>query len=195
MDTGCLREFVSALVDRMVVKPAVAQARAFLHGYQCVADPTALRMFSPDELADLLSDSRSAGATDHLWTPAAIGKALTFHRSEQFRYDVSDPPVRHLTLVLSQLEQKERKLFLEFATASSRLPADGFNGLRPRPLQINKRHPRHGLESADDLPLTCRVCSYELSLPEYSSVEVTKRKVLEAIYSISDGLGGFRQNA
>ena len=192
VDVDCLRDFVTALLDRVMLRPSIAQARAFLHGYQCVADPTALRMFSPDELSDLLSDSRAAGATDHLWVPAAIRNALSFHRSQQFRYSADDEPVRFLANVLSQLQARERKLFLEFATASSRLPADGFRGLRPRPLQVNRRLPRHGLESPDDLPLTCRVCSYELALPAYSSMEVTRRRVLEAIYSISDGLGGFR---
>ncbi|KAA0164916.1 hypothetical protein FNF28_03650 [Cafeteria roenbergensis] len=193
---GNVRAFCRALVHHRLVRQASVQARAFRHGFASIADVSALRMLSPEELASLLSDLHvhSGASQDHLWRPEAIRESLLFHDSSQFRFERDSPAITDFVRALSELSPADRRLFLEFATASPRLPEEGFSALRPRRLQVNKRTPARG-RTPDDVPIFCRVCTSELSLPEYSSYETLKRRLHEAIHSIADGLGGFRQHA
>ena len=190
------RSFCRAVVHRLLVRPAATQARAFRHGFASIADVSALRLLRPSELVSLLTDSHGDGGVwqDHLWAAEAIRGSLTFHSSEQFRFPRDHPTVTAFCEALQALGPRERRLFLEFATASPRLPDNGFAGLRPRRLQVNRRTPRAG-RPVDDEPIFCRVCTSELSLPDYSSPEILRARLLESIHSIADGLGGFRKNA
>jgi E3 ubiquitin-protein ligase TRIP12 len=190
-----VRGFCRALVDAVVVAPAIAHATAFRHGFASVADVSRLRMFTAAEFVAVVSDVSTSWASQaHLWEPESIRQELTFHDSSQFRFERSDPTITAFVEALSALSPADKRLFLEFATASPRLPEDGFAGLRPKRLQINRRNPKPG-HTADDEAIFCRVCTSELSLPEYSSPEVLRKRLHEAIHSIADGLGGFRQHA
>jgi hypothetical protein len=197
LTVGNLRGFARALVHTLLVRPALAQAKAFRYGFANIASVSRLRMFTAEEFVGVISDIRGEGGRawmDHLWEADAILSNLVFHDSAQFRYERTDKQIQWFIAALSALTPEGRRLFLEFATASPRLPDEGFAALRPRRLQVNRKQPRDGL-SPDEEAITCRVCSTELSLPAYSSEQVLRARLHEAISSIADGSGGFRMHA
>lgn len=77
------------------------------------------------------------------------------------------------------MSEENKKKFLMFATGTDRVPLRGLGDLR---LTISK----HGREDSR-LP-SAHTCFNHLLLPEYSSEEVLKKKLLLSI-SFSEGFG------
>ena len=187
-----LEEYLRMVVEAVVVNPAHAQAAAFLDGVSSIMDPTWLRLFSAEEFAGILAD---AGSSDALWQPDVTLPALRFHSSERHRYSRDSPQVQWLAQVLAELTPAQRRLFLEFTTSSPRMPVEGLCALKPARPQVNRRVPHDPAMSPDDLDVHCRTCTVELELPEYSSIDILRSRLLGAIYSVADGRGGFKKNS
>jgi len=80
--------------------------------------------------------------------------------------------------VLAELDPQEKKQFLLFATGSTRLPYGGFKALMPH-LTCVKKH-THGYPPDQYLP-SVMTCQNYLKMPEYSSKDILKERLLYAM--------------
>uniref|UniRef100_A0A673XBU3 E3 ubiquitin-protein ligase n=1 Tax=Salmo trutta TaxID=8032 RepID=A0A673XBU3_SALTR len=86
--------------------------------------------------------------------------------------------VRFLFDVLSSFDAEQQRLFLQFVTGSPRLPVGGFRSLNP-PLTI-VRKTFESTENPDDFLPSVMTCVNYLKLPDYSSIEIMRKKLLIA---------------
>ncbi|KAH9252281.1 hypothetical protein BASA81_009883 [Batrachochytrium salamandrivorans] len=141
---------------------------AFVQGFYSVIRLEWIEHFSERELQMLISGN-AAGRVD-----LANWKQYTTYSGGYFF--TSPVVVWFWQVVEHDLTQQEHELLLRFATACSRAPLLGFGLLEPR-FQIQR-------VSAQDLPLpTSSTCFNTLKLPNYSSKQVLKQKLLQAIHS------------
>ena len=77
------------------------------------------------------------------------------------------------------MDPVEKRLFLRFATGSPKLPVDGLRGLNP-PLTVVLKPPEQGWTADDYLP-SVMTCTNYLKLPNYSTKDVMRTKLVMAI--------------
>ena len=76
--------------------------------------------------------------------------------------------------VMEKMSGDERKAFLQFATGCSSLPPGGLANLQPRLAIVRK------VECDDGSYPSVNTCVHYLKLPEYSSEEVLRDRLLAA---------------
>jgi E3 ubiquitin-protein ligase HUWE1 len=101
-------------------------------------------------------------------------------------YKPSDTIISWFWNCLRAFNKEEKALFLQFVTGTSKVPLEGFANLTgsdgPRRFNIHKAFGNHLLPSA-------HTCFNQLDLPEYTSEEELKEKLLIAIREGSEGFG------
>merc|ERR1719410_327322 len=78
------------------------------------------------------------------------------------------------------MTRRERKLFLQFVWARSRLPMKESDFEAPFKIQ---KDPKTSADAADALP-SASTCFFSLSLPEYPDKQTLKQKLLFAIENV-----------
>ncbi len=101
-------------------------------------------------------------------------------------YNKDSRIISDLSLMLSEFTTDERRLFLQFTTGSPRLPYGGFKALSP-PLTVVRKTPETHRKPDDYLPSVMTCVNY-LKLPEYSSLEIMKKRF---ILAMMEGQGCF----
>ncbi|XP_022905557.1 ubiquitin-protein ligase E3A [Onthophagus taurus] len=155
-------EFVEMYADFLLNKSVEKQFRAFYKGFQMVTDESPLELlFRPEEVELLICGS----------------KTFNFNSLEQAtEYDggyTSDSPIiKHFWSVVHAFSIEEKRKLLQFTTGSDRVPIGGLSKLK---LVIAKNGP-----DSDRLP-TAHTCFNVLLLPEYSSKEKLKDRLVKAI--------------
>jgi ubiquitin-protein ligase E3 A len=155
------QEYVDLYVKYLLDTSIASQFSAFKQGFQMVCDSRLMRIFSPEELELLVCGSQ----------------VLDFNELEagaryEEPYNKNSPIIKQFWSILQEFGDKEKRLFLQFCTGSDRVPISGLAKLR---FTIS----RHGGDS-ESLP-TSHTCFNHLLLPEYSSREKMKAKILVAI--------------
>ncbi len=89
---------------------------------------------------------------------------------------------------MTEMTPDEQRKFLLFVTGSPKLPLGGFKSLEPKLTIVRKEPDRQDTDSY--LP-SVNCCFYYLKLPEYSSKEVMKKKLM---FAIENGQGSFSFN-
>jgi len=138
---------------------------AFLRGLQCVIPLAWLKMFDPCELNLLVSGSSGGFDVEDL-------KRNTIYSGG---YSDDSPVIRWLWTLSKNMEPEDMGRFLMFVTSCSRAPLLGFKTLYPLFCV-------HRVPDSVRLP-TASTCANLLKLPDYTSFEVLKTKVLQAIRS------------
>ena len=87
---------------------------------------------------------------------------------------------------MSELDVRQRRDFLQFITGSPKLPIGGFKSLVPT-FTVVCRPSEHPYTPDDYLPSVMTCVNY-LKLPDYSSIEVLRERLLTAI---REGQGAF----
>jgi len=107
-------------------------------------------------------------------------------------YDASDPVVEFFWETLNGMTNSERKLFLQFVWARNRLPmrASDFEA----PFKIQKDSLNTG-ERADQALPSASTCFFSLTLPEYSSQDILREKLLFAINNVTTMETDFQTNS
>merc|ERR1712127_48353 len=97
-------------------------------------------------------------------------------------YDESDTVIQYFWEVLREMTSKQRKLFLQFVWARSRLPTkeNDFEA----PFKIQKYTKSKNGDSNSALP-SASTCFFSLSLPEYEDKNILKSKLLFAINNVT----------
>jgi len=84
------------------------------------------------------------------------------------------PGFQRLVNVLVAMSGDERKAFLQFTTGCSSLPPGGLANLQPRLTIVRK------VDSTDGGYPSVNTCVHYLKLPEYSSEEILRDRLLAA---------------
>lgn len=96
--------------------------------------------------------------------------------------------VQFLLEIMCELSASEKRQFLLFVTGSPKLPVGGFKSLEPK-LTIVRRDP--GTNDPDTYLPSVNCCFYYLKVPEYSSKEILRERLL---FAINNGQGSFSFN-
>ena len=135
--------------------------------YMCVC---ALRV------AVLLNGSRER------WEVSTIVEHLKFDHG----YTRSSRAVGFLLEVICDFDDATLSTFLKFVTGSPRLPVGGLARLSPR-LTIVRKSPEEGVSPDAYLP-SVMTCANYVKLPDYSSKEIMRERLVTAI---NEGQGAF----
>ena len=98
-------------------------------------------------------------------------------------YDENDSVIQNFWEILEEMTREERRLFLQFVWARTRLPMKESDFEAPfKILRDAKSDDESEVEEA--LP-SASTCFFSLTLPEYKSKEVLKHKLLFAIKNVT----------
>lgn len=171
-----LQEYVDAVVDMSVSRGIEPAVRAFRQGFNCVFPIAAMASFSADELVMLFGNS------DEDWSEATLLSSI----KPDHGYTTESPAFRNLILLMASYDVSERREFLQWLTGSPKLPIGGFAGLQPQ-LTVVKR-PHEAPLTPDDYLASNMSCANFLKLPQYSSLEVMRKRLQTAV---REGAGAF----
>jgi hypothetical protein len=172
-DTGVtvhnVEAYLALVEDWLLHRGVAVQLQAFLRGLAEMAPPHALHAFSASELELLLRGE------DEPWTL----EGLLAHTKCDHGYDENSQVVRDFFSVLIEFTAAEREQFLRFVTGSARLPYGGWASLSP-PLTIVRKSFPEGDSPDNHLPSVMTCVSF-VKLPQYSSKEKLREKLLKAL--------------
>ena len=176
VDHTNLEAYIHKVVDATLFTGVISQTKAFMEGFSKVFPINSLIIFSYKELVELF------GNAEEDWSFDALSSAINANHG----YNKESEGIKNLISVLVEFDKEEKRQFLQFLTGSPRLPIGGFKSLRPE-LTVVRKMAEDGLKDDDYLP-SVMTCANYLKLPNYSSKDVMKRKLLQAI---SEGAGAF----
>ena len=161
--------YFEKLCAHKVQRYSANQCEAIRDGFYKVLSPENIAFLLPEELKRLI-----CGDEIQRWTEKDLSKCCKY---------IESPSVQFLFQCLASFDAKKQKLFLRFVTGSTCLPYGGLSNLNP-PLAISRLNRDH----ADSSLPSSATCSNLLYLPEYSSLSVTRQKLL---YAIVEGHNSF----
>jgi len=163
-------EYVKLYLDWYLNKSIEVQFRPFYKGFNKVVTGDAIRLFTGEELLTLICGS------PHL-DFAQLEKVTTYEGG----FTKDTPIIKQFWEVVHEFTEEQKKAFLSFCTGSDRAPIKGLGSM----VFIIARH---GPDS-DILP-SAHTCFNHLLLPEYSSKEKLREKLIIAT-SNAEGFGLF----
>ncbi|XP_032367881.1 E3 ubiquitin-protein ligase TRIP12 isoform X7 [Etheostoma spectabile] len=164
-----LEEYLRLVVYWTLNEGVSRQFESFREGFESVFPLHHLQYFYPEELDQLLCGSKS-----ETWDVKTLMECCR----PDHGYTHDSRAVRFLFEVLSSFDAEQQRLFLQFVTGSPRLPVGGFRSLNP-PLTI-VRKTFESTENPDDFLPSVMTCVNYLKLPDYSSIEIMREKLLIA---------------
>ncbi|XP_045580419.1 E3 ubiquitin-protein ligase TRIP12 isoform X12 [Salmo salar] len=164
-----LEEYLRLVVYWTMNEGVSRQFESFREGFESVFPLHHLQYFYPEELDQLLCGSKS-----ETWDVKTLMECCR----PDHGYTHDSRAVRFLFDVLSSFDAEQQRLFLQFVTGSPRLPVGGFRSLNP-PLTI-VRKTFESTENPDDFLPSVMTCVNYLKLPDYSSIEIMRKKLLIA---------------
>uniref|UniRef100_A0A667ZJ60 HECT-type E3 ubiquitin transferase n=1 Tax=Myripristis murdjan TaxID=586833 RepID=A0A667ZJ60_9TELE len=156
------QEFVDLYADYILNKSVETQFRAFKKGFLMVTNESPLKyLFRPEEVELLICGSRNLDF-----------KALEDTTEYDGGYSKDSQIIKDFWETLHSFGEEQKRLFLQFTTGTDRAPVGGLGKLK---MIIAKNGP-----DTDRLP-TSHTCFNALLLPEYSSKEKLRERLLKAI--------------
>ncbi|KAI5475050.1 E3 ubiquitin-protein ligase TRIP12, partial [Pseudohyphozyma bogoriensis] len=171
VDMWNLEEYISLVIDWTLRKGVMLQVKEFKSGFSSVFPVRDLQSFTASELVMM------TGALDEDWSV----EGLTNAAKADHGFTMDSRPVRDLLSIMSELTIAERREFLSFITGSPRLPIGGFPALSPSLTVVRK-------DGGDGSLPSVMTCVNYIKLPDYSSREIVKERVMTAV---KEGAGGF----
>lgn len=141
------------------------QITAFREGFDMVFPLRSLRVFAPDEVQTLLSGEQC---------PEWTREDVINYTEPKLGYTKDSPGFLRFVDVLVGMNAAERKSFLQFTTGCSSLPPGGLANLHPRLTVVRK------VDSGDGSYPSVNTCVHYLKLPDYSSTEIMRERLLTA---------------
>jgi hypothetical protein len=151
---------------------------SFVEGLSNVLPVEVLTIFTGEELRDIFCGNPE------------VDVDLLRRVVEYEGYNESDDVIQYFWETLRELTNDERKTFLQFVWARNRLPTKESDFDAPFKIQ------RDGSNNRGDNALpSASTCFFSLALPEYSSKEVLKHKLLFAINNVTTMETDFQTNS
>lgn len=162
-------EFVNLYADFLLNKSVDKQFRAFYKGFKMVTDESPLELlFRPEEIELLICGSKNFDFDE-----------LELATEYDGGYSSESKTIKDFWSIVHALDIEDKRKLLQFTTGSDRVPLGGLSKLK---LVIARNGP-----DSDRLP-TAHTCFNVLLLPEYSSREKLKDRLVKAI-NYSKGFG------
>ncbi|XP_065728995.1 ubiquitin-protein ligase E3A isoform X3 [Phocoena phocoena] len=156
------KEFVNLYSDYILNKSVEKQFKAFRRGFHMVTNESPLKyLFRPEEIELLICGSRNLDF-----------QALEETTEYDGGYTRDSVVIREFWEIVHSFTDEQKRLFLQFTTGTDRAPVGGLGKLK---MIIAKNGP-----DTERLP-TSHTCFNVLLLPEYSSKEKLKERLLKAI--------------
>ncbi|KAJ2583659.1 Ubiquitin fusion degradation protein 4, partial [Coemansia sp. RSA 1836] len=143
-----------------------AQVEAFCAGFDRVFPCRDLLIFTPAELCQIVGPSSESED----WSSATLRSAI----KAEHGFSLASPAVQMFLGFMESLDCLSRRSFLRFVTGAPRLPLGGFRALYP-PLTLVQKMSEAPLSPDDYLP-SVMTCANFIKLPNYSSLEVLRRR-------------------
>ena len=157
------KRFVESFLQWCLVDSIHSQFNALFRGFTKVVNASSLLLLSPEELELLMVGTPHLNFTELERHAAYIGDE---------NWGINCMAVKYFWSVLHEMELEDKQRFLRFATGSSKAPLGGLKNLG---LKIQRMGP-----DSNQLP-TSHTCFNTILIPEYSSREKTKDRLLKAI--------------
>ncbi|VDM13543.1 unnamed protein product [Wuchereria bancrofti] len=174
--------YIAACTDFYLSSGILNQLKAFREGFDLVFPLRNLRMFVPRELQaglkleifcfyiNISDGTLLSGDQCPEWTREDI---ISF-TEPKLGYTKESPGFLRFVDVLVGMNACERKSFLQFTTGCSSLPPGGLANLHPRLTIVRK------VDSGDGSYPSVNTCVHYLKLPDYSSTEIMRERLLTA---------------
>jgi len=169
-------QYIRRVIDMTLGSGVQKQVDAFRAGFSEVFPYSALKAFTPDELVMLF------GRVEEDWSLETLMDSIKADHG----YNLDSKSVRNLLQVMSELSPQAKRDFLQFVTGSPKLPIGGFKALTPMFTVVCK--PSEPPFGSDDYLPSVMTCVNYLKMPDYSSLDVLKGKLVMAI---KEGQGAF----
>lgn len=161
-------EYVELYIDFMMNKSVEKWFTAFQKGFQKCCGGEILSMIEPEDLEMLVCGSKILDFSE-------LKKATIY----QDGFTEESQTVKYLWEVLEEFDEEEKKKFLFFCTGCDRAPINGLGDLK---FYVSK----HGND--DQLLPSVHTCFNHLLIPDYSSKDILREKLVKAIHN-SEGFG------
>lgn len=161
-------EYISLLAEFKTTGAVKQQINQILFGISQLIDVKLLRIFTPHELALLVSGTNEISVDD--WRK----------HSNYYSFKEDDIQVQWFWQIVSEFNNDERAMLLQFSTGSPRLPPGGFKELKGATGDSCLFTLTKGPEGGGSLP-TASTCFNLFKLPCYESLEVTRKKIQIAL--------------
>lgn len=161
-------KFVTAYVDFVLNKSVDVAFSNFKQGYDSVCGGTAIALFNPREVRLLVCGSLDLDF-----------EALRVNTSYDGGFTAEHTLMQHFWEIVLAFDDAQKKLLLQFATGSDRVPISGLGKLN---FTITKNGP-----DSERLP-SSHTCFNVLLMPEYTSRQRLHDKLLTAMQN-SEGFG------
>lgn len=171
-----LELYINKVIEATLFSGILTQTKAFMDGFSKVFPINSLIIFSSRELVGLF------GNAEEDWTMDTLTSSIAANHG----YTKDSEAIKSLIDILMNFNIEEKREFLQFLTGAPKLPIGGFKALRPE-LTVVRKHAEDGLKDDDYLP-SVMTCANYLKLPNYSSKEVMKEKLIQAM---KEGAGAF----
>jgi len=164
-------EYIQRLAEYRLCESVKDEINAFLKGLYSLIPEGLLSIFNVNELELLICGLGNISVTDMKNNCEEPGFSLSFMKVRSWFWTV-----------ISSFNQEELSRLIQFSTGCSQLPPEGFAGLSPK-FQISA-----ALSGVDSLP-SAHTCFNNLCLPDYTSIEILRSKLLIAITEGNEGFG------
>jgi len=158
-------DYVNLTLDFMLRTGIERQVLAMKRGFSKILSPSFLTAYQPDELVSVLCGEQS---------PQWTREDIINHTEVKLGFTKQSSGFLKLVNVLCDLNAEQRKKFLQFTTGCSSLPPGGLCNLNP-PLTVVRK-----VEAGDGSFPSVNTCVHYLKLPDYSSEEILKSRLLDA---------------
>uniref|UniRef100_A0A673IZG2 E3 ubiquitin-protein ligase n=1 Tax=Sinocyclocheilus rhinocerous TaxID=307959 RepID=A0A673IZG2_9TELE len=158
-------EYVELMFDFCMHTGIQKQMEAFREGFNRVFPMEKLSSFSHKEVQMILCGNQS---------PSWTAEDIVNYTEPKLGYTRDSPGFLRFVRVLCGMSSDERKAFLQFTTGCSTLPPGGLANLHPRLTVVRK------VDATDASYPSVNTCVHYLKLPEYSSEEIMRERLLAA---------------
>ncbi|CCK68329.1 putative ubiquitin-protein ligase UFD4 KNAG_0A06740 [Huiozyma naganishii CBS 8797] len=176
VNSGSAYHYITKVISYMIGDGVKDQIRAFIDGFSKVFPYSNVSILTPEELVDWF------GGVEEDWSPQVLYGCIEANHG----YTMDSDTIHQFISIMTELNARERRLFLQFLTGSPKLPLGGFKVLKPR-LTVVLKHAEDGLTPDQYLP-SVMTCANYVKLPKYSSKEVMRDRIKQAI---EEGAGAF----
>ncbi|KAG2219608.1 hypothetical protein INT45_011333 [Circinella minor] len=152
-----VEEFIELLEDMIAGSGVSNQFEAFRQGFNQLFAIDDLKVLTYEELVSLF------GSSTEDWSYATLADAIKADHG----FTMDSPSFKNLLSILSEMNDNERREFLQFTTGSPRLPIGGWKAMRPVFTVVCKTS-ESPLKPDDYLP-SVMTCANYLKMPDYSS--------------------------
>lgn len=168
-------QYMHAVANQLLNVQGARQTKAFLRGFRDLIPASWVRLFSANELQNLISGDDSIRGIDVVSLKRSINYLGGYHPSQPYIQDFWE-------IIEHELTPEQQRKFLRFMTSCSRQPLLGFGSLHPSPSIQQIRLTDNELSKNSKLP-TSQTCFNLLKLPNYKDKKLLKEKLLAAIES------------